>query len=111
MGGRKTFREFLQKSREKKGYSIRALAKYSDVSNAYISQIERGIRFPSAEILKKLAGPLRISEETLMRKAGYLPEKATESQETTLASGDLLADLNEEEKKIIIDLIERLKNK
>ncbi len=70
--GHRDFRFYLKKIRERKGLTIRALAKYSDVSNSYISQIERGIRFPSADILKKLAGPLGLTDEFIMREAGYI---------------------------------------
>lgn len=55
--------------------TIRQLELYSGVSNAYISQIERGERgIPSPDILKKLSKPLNIEYSELMKKAGYLDE-------------------------------------
>ena len=65
---------FITKQREKKNFTIRRLAIYADISDSYLGQIERGERFPSADMIKKLAGPLVIPKETLMREAGY-PDK------------------------------------
>ncbi len=54
--------------------SVRRLAELADVSNPYLSQIERGLRKPSAEILQQVAHALRISVETLYVRAGILPD-------------------------------------
>ena len=54
--------------------SLRQLAKRAGVSNPYLSQIERGLRKPSAEILQAIARALRITAETLYAKAGILDE-------------------------------------
>ncbi|MAT05676.1 MAG: transcriptional regulator [Acidimicrobiaceae bacterium] len=54
--------------------SVRRLAELADVSNPYLSQIERGLRKPSAEILQQVAQALKISVETLYVKAGILPD-------------------------------------
>ncbi|MCF6095422.1 helix-turn-helix domain-containing protein [Thermovorax subterraneus] len=64
--------EYIRKIREKKELSINQLALYSKVSAAHISRIERGLREPSPEILKKISEALRVSYEELMRIAGYL---------------------------------------
>ena len=53
---------------------VRRLAELADVSNPYLSQIERGLRKPSAEILQQVAQALKISVETLYIKAGILPD-------------------------------------
>lgn len=77
------FSQFLKKVREKRGLSIRQLALYANVSNGYISQVERGERgTPSPEVLKKLSGPLSISYEQLLKVAGYLPSEDTDSELT-----------------------------
>jgi transcriptional regulator with XRE-family HTH domain len=55
--------------------SVRRLAELAGVSNPYLSQIERGLRRPSAEILQQLASALRISAETLYVQAGLLPDE------------------------------------
>lgn len=63
---------FIRQQREVAQKSIRDLAKIAGVSNPYLSQIERGLRKPSAEILQQLARALQISSETLYERAGIL---------------------------------------
>ena len=64
--------EFIRQQRENAQQSIRDLARAAGVSNPYLSQIERGIRKPSAEILQQIARALEISSETLYVRAGIL---------------------------------------
>jgi transcriptional regulator with XRE-family HTH domain len=64
--------EFIRAQRETARMSVRRLAEVAGVSNPYLSQIERGIRRPSAEILQQLAAALRISVETMYVHAGFL---------------------------------------
>lgn len=69
------FGEYLRRLRKNRKLTIRQLDTYSGVSNSYISQMERGERgVPSPEILQKLAKPLGIKYEELMKKAGYIEE-------------------------------------
>lgn len=68
--------EFIRQQREQAGKSIRDLAKVASVSNPYLSQIERGIRRPSAEILQQIARALEISAETLYVQAGILDDSS-----------------------------------
>lgn len=63
---------FIRQQRESAKMSIRRLAEAAGVSNPYLSQIERGLRRPSAEILQQVADALRISVETLYVRAGLL---------------------------------------
>lgn len=63
---------FIRQQREVAQKSIRDLAKIAGVSNPYLSQIERGLRKPSAEILQQLARALQISAGTLYERAGIL---------------------------------------
>lgn len=65
---------FIRSQRERAEMSIRKLAELADVSNPYLSQIERGLRRPSADILQQVANALRISVETLYVRAGILPD-------------------------------------
>jgi transcriptional regulator with XRE-family HTH domain len=65
---------FIRQRREMAEMSVRRLAELADVSNPYLSQIERGLRKPSAEILQQVANALKISVETLYVKAGILPD-------------------------------------
>jgi transcriptional regulator with XRE-family HTH domain len=63
---------YIREQRENAQYSLRQLALAAGVSNPYLSQIERGLRKPSAEILQQLAKALEISSETLYIRAGLL---------------------------------------
>ena len=65
---------FIRQRREMAEMSVRRLAELADVSNPYLSQIERGLRKPSAEILQQVAHALKISVETLYVKAGILAD-------------------------------------
>jgi transcriptional regulator with XRE-family HTH domain len=67
---------FIRAQRELAKMSVRKLAELADVSNPYLSQIERGLRRPSAEILQQVANALRISVESLYVRAGILPDGA-----------------------------------
>ncbi len=65
---------FIETLRNKKGYSIRELAKHAGMSHSEISRIESGEREkPSAKVLNKLANSLSISHEKLLAVAGYIP--------------------------------------
>ena len=71
--------DFIKQQREAAQQSIRDLAKAAGVSNPYLSQIERGIRRPSASILQQIARALEISSESLYVRAGILDPEAHES--------------------------------
>ncbi|SHF31065.1 Transcriptional regulator, contains XRE-family HTH domain [Thermoanaerobacter uzonensis DSM 18761] len=72
-----TIGEYIKKIREEKNLSLNQLALYSGVSAAHLSRIERGLREPSPEVLRKIAAALKVSYEELMKVAGYLDEKPT----------------------------------
>src|SRR6201984_3737015 len=67
--------EFIRRQRELRQMSVRQLADMCGVSNAYLSQIERGLRTPSSVILQSLAKGLRLSAETLYAQAGIIDPK------------------------------------
>jgi transcriptional regulator with XRE-family HTH domain len=67
---------FIRQQRESAQISLRQLAKRAGVSNPYLSQVERGLRRPSAEILAQIAHGLQISVESLLTMAGILEEPA-----------------------------------
>ena len=67
--------EFIREQRAVARLSLRRLSDISGISNPYLSQIERGLRKPSAEILQQIAKALRISAETLYVRAGILEER------------------------------------
>jgi transcriptional regulator with XRE-family HTH domain len=68
--------EYIREQRSAAQISLRQLAKAADVSNPYLSQVERGLRRPSAEILSRIAAGLRISAESLYVRAGILEERS-----------------------------------
>ena len=81
------FGYYLRELRERRGLTIRQLEMLSGVSNSYISQIENGKKeIPSAKILKKLADPLRVSIEDLVRTAGHLDRPTISHQDRTIAA-------------------------
>lgn len=69
---------FIRSQREVANMSVRRLAELAKVSNPYLSQIERGLRRPSAEILQQLASALKISVEGLYVRAGLLQDEDPE---------------------------------
>ena len=91
---------FIRDQRKQAQMSLRNLALQAGVSNPYLSQIERGLRKPSAEILQRVASALRISAETLYVQAGILEER-----EGDLA-GHILADphLTEPQKRALLEI-------
>ena len=68
--------EFIRQQRQRANLSLRRLADRAGISNPYLSQIERGIRKPSAQILKQLSRALSISAETLYSRAGLIEDGA-----------------------------------
>ena len=71
--------DFIRDQRRSTQLSLRKLADRAGVSNPYLSQIERGLRKPSAEILQQIAHALEISAETLYVRAGILDERDLEA--------------------------------
>ncbi|GAA1534358.1 helix-turn-helix transcriptional regulator [Streptomyces albidochromogenes] len=96
---------YLREQRRNAQLSLRQLADAAGVSNPYLSQIERGLRKPSAEILQQLAKALRISAETLYVQAGILDEQGREELETRAV---ILADpsINERQKQVLLQIYE-----
>lgn len=64
--------EFIRSQRRLAQLSLRQLADLADVSNAYLSQVERGLYTPSAQVMKNIAGALEISAESMYAQAGLL---------------------------------------
>jgi transcriptional regulator with XRE-family HTH domain len=76
-----TIGEFIRAQRRLAKLSLRQLAQTAKVSNAYLSQVERGIYKPSAKVLKHVAEALQVSAETLYARAGFLDEDDEERKE------------------------------
>jgi transcriptional regulator with XRE-family HTH domain len=79
---------FIREQRDQAQMSVRQLAKAAEVSNPYLSQVERGLRKPSAEILGRIAQGLRISAETLYVRAGILAQREGDEVVTTAIASD-----------------------
>jgi transcriptional regulator with XRE-family HTH domain len=75
---------FIREQRETARLSVRRLGELANVSNPYLSQIERGLRRPSAEILQQIAHGLKISAETLYVRAGILDPQDHEGLEDAI---------------------------
>jgi len=81
---------FIKEQRTRSAMSVRKLADQAGISNPYLAQIERGLRRPSAEILKSLARALEISTETLYERAGLLDDVDHSGVEDAIASDSTL---------------------
>ena len=101
--------EFIRKQRESARLSLRGLSSRSGISNPYLSQIERGLRKPSAEILQQIARGLAISAETLYERAGILDARAPEND--VVRAIERATDLDEREKRLLIDLYQSLRRR
>jgi transcriptional regulator with XRE-family HTH domain len=100
--------DYIREQREHAHVSLRQLAKNAGVSNPYLSQIERGLKKPSAEILQQIAKGLRISAETLYVRAGILEDRGTTSD----VVGSVLADtaIDERQKRVLLDIYESFRS-
>ena len=95
--------EFIRDQRRNARLSLRKLSEAAGISNPYLSQIERGLRKPSAEILQAIAKGLRISAETLYVRAGILDERADDAPDVVDA---VLGDptLNDRQKQVLVEI-------
>jgi transcriptional regulator with XRE-family HTH domain len=100
----KSIGDYIREQREQARISVRQLAQQAGVSNPYLSQIERGLRKPSADILQQIAKGLRISAEALYVQAGILEDRPADSG----VRSALLADpeLSERQKQVLIEIYE-----
>jgi len=96
--------DYIREQRTSAQVSLRQLAKAAGVSNPYLSQIERGLRKPSAEILQQIAKALRISAEALYVQAGILDERYGDSDVPTAVLGD--PGITERQKQVLLEIYE-----
>lgn len=96
---------YIREQRRGAQLSLRKLAKLAGVSNPYLSQIERGLRRPSADILQGIAKALRISAETLYVQAGILDDRKPEEPGTDPETA-ILADpwITEKQKQVLMQI-------
>jgi transcriptional regulator with XRE-family HTH domain len=92
---------FIRTQREAAQVSVRQLAEKAGVSNPYLSQIERGLRKPSADVLQQIAKALRVSAEVLYVRAGIL-----EPSETSEVRDAIITDtaITERQKQVLLDI-------
>jgi transcriptional regulator with XRE-family HTH domain len=95
--------EYIKQQRSSAKISLRQLSKLAGVSNPYLSQIERGLRKPSAEILQQIAKGLRISAEALYVQAGILDVPHGGPVVDAVRADDALT---ERQKQILLDVYE-----
>lgn len=98
--------DFIRTQRNAAQVSLRELARTAGVSNPYLSQVERGLRKPSAEILAQIARGLKISAETLYEQAGILDRRSGTPDTVTAIRSDPA--LSERHKAVLLDLYESL---
>jgi transcriptional regulator with XRE-family HTH domain len=96
--------DFIREQRQQGQVSLRQLARLAGVSNPYLSQIERGLRKPSAEILQQIAKGLRISAEQLYVRAGILEFREGNQELVAAILSD--EDLGERQKQVLLDIYE-----
>jgi transcriptional regulator with XRE-family HTH domain len=96
--------EYIRDQRQRAKVSLRQLAEATGVSNPYLSQIERGLRKPSAEILQQIAKGLRISAEALYVQAGILDDREADTDVQAAIRADL--GLTERQKQVLLDIYE-----
>ena len=96
--------DYIREQRRDSNVSLRQLAKLAGVSNPYLSQIERGLRKPSAEILQQIAKALRISAEALYIQAGILEQR----EGSRIVPDAVQADetLTERQKHVLLEIYE-----
>lgn len=75
--------DFIRAQRQMANLSLRQLSALTEVSNPYLSQVERGLHEPSVRVLRSIAAALNVSAETLLEQAGLLHSSATPDDEAT----------------------------
>jgi len=96
--------EFIREQRRIGHLSLRKLSEMAGISNPYLSQIERGLRKPSADILRQIAAALHISAETLYVRAGILDEPGGPTD--LIAEIRRAGDLDEDQKRALVQIYE-----
>ena len=94
---------FIKSQREAAQVSLRQLSKLAGVSNPYLSQIERGLRKPSAEVLGQIAKGLRMSSEVLYMQAGFLEQRAASPVRDALLTD---VAITERQKQVLLEIYE-----
>jgi len=104
---------YIRTQRNLADLSLRQLAAMTNVSNAYLSQIERGLHQPSVKVLRSIADALNLSGEALLSRAGMATPEKEQAQDATATETAILADtkLTDEEKQILLSIYRQFGNK
>jgi transcriptional regulator with XRE-family HTH domain len=94
--------EYIREQRDAAQLSLRQLARTAGVSNPYLSQVERGLKRPSAEILSKIAAALAISAESLYLRAGILQAREGDPEVTSSLATD--PTLTERQRQTLLEM-------
>ena len=94
--------DYIREQRRTAQISLRQLAEAAGVSNPYLSQIERGLRKPSADILQQIAKGLRISSEALYVQAGILEDPEGDTEVPAAIRADTV--ITERQKQVLVDI-------
>jgi transcriptional regulator with XRE-family HTH domain len=94
---------YIRAQRQLADLSLRQLAEMSQVSNAYLSQVERGLHQPSLKVLRAIADALNLSGESVLAQAGLIEPEAAPTETRTDTEAAILADpdLTEEDKQVL----------
>lgn len=103
---------YIRGQRQLADLSLRQLAAMTNVSNAYLSQIERGLHQPSVKVLRSIATALNLSGETLLAQAGLIDPDPKAAPATPDAEAAINADpeLTEQEKQILVGLYRQFRH-
>jgi len=93
---------FIRAQRQMANLSLRELSAMTEVSNPYLSQVERGLSEPSARVLKSIAQALNLSAEALFAQAGFMPESTQRDDDATETALRVDSRLTEPQKRALL---------
>ncbi len=108
LGSASSIGAFIREQREQAKISARQLAQAAGISSPYLSQVERGLRRPSADILQQIAKGLRISAEALYVQAGILEDRPDGPGVADAVLAD--PELTQRQKQVLLELYESFRN-
>ncbi|MBA2769236.1 MAG: helix-turn-helix transcriptional regulator [Sporichthyaceae bacterium] len=104
---------YIRAQRQLADLSLRQLAGLTNVSNAYLSQIERGLHQPSLKVLRSIANALNLSQEALLAEAGLIDHASSPTDARTAVDAAILddPDLTEEEKQVLLGVYQNFRGR
>ncbi len=104
---------YIRAQRQLADLSLRQLAGMSNVSNAYLSQIERGLHQPSLKVLRSIAGALNLSGEKMLAEAGFMDRESSTPTDHAGTEAAILADpdLTDEEKQVLVGVYRQFRQR